>query len=257
MTRLCVARHAAALLSLAACLLTGSSALAIDLRFVEIIIDVERTNGVVDGYLFTIELEDDQGQLASGTVTAPAPSGAVIDLVPQPTPGRLEAHAGPFATLQELQAMFPNGLYAFSLDGGALSGSLNFSLAAPDDFVAFSFPQHMATGIENQPTVLFSTNCTNCGFLFVTLDDAEISPDLPLGTTMFQLPMPLADGVYQLGVAAEVSQDSMPSFGADDFEYSAIFGDENRISFTVPEPGGTALAAVALVTALALRAARR
>ena len=130
--------------------------------------------------------------------------------------------------------MFPPGLYAFSLGGGALSGSLNFSLAAPDDFVDFSFPQHMATGIESQPTVLFSTNCTNCGFLFVTLDDAEISPDLPPGTTMFQLPMPLADGVYQLGVAAEVSQDSMPSFGADAFEYSAIFGDENRISFTVP-----------------------
>ena len=231
----------------------------LDVASVDILARISRTDGMfggggeLDGYFLDVDVFDQDLQLSTGTVTIPG--GTMLTLEPDiDDPGAIEATAGPFASLAELQAM-AQGTYSFVLEGGARTGSLVFNESVPAGFVEILSPQHLEAGVSSQPTIQFINGCTNCDVLVLVLSGGALSlqsPPLSPTATSFQFPQVLPDDQYLLISFAGRGSNTFPSFGTDSFEYVAISADTNLIVFTVPEPGPALLHLTGLGTVLAL-----
>ena len=242
----------------------------LDVASVDILARISRTDGMfggggeLDGYFLDVDVFDQDLQLSTGTVTIPG--GTMLTLEPDiDDPGVIEATAGPFASLAELQAM-AQGPYSFVLAGGARTGSLAFNESVTDSFVEILSPQHLEAGVSSQPTIQFINGCTNCDVLVLVLSSFSggalslQSPLLSPAATSFQFSEVLPDDQYLLSsFAVRFGSTTFPSFGTDSFEYNAIFAVTNFIVFTVPEPGSViaGLTALATVGALGRRKTRR
>jgi hypothetical protein len=240
-----------------------SAARSIDLSAVDIITFEQRVDGGSPEYFLEIEVGDNDLQLSSGTVTAPI-TGEMIVLEPDLAggPGRLQAVVGPFASLAALRALYPLGAYSFLLQGGSVAGSLNYSPSDTNGFVSIFFPLHLSTGVSSQPTFQFSNSCTNCQLIFFNVQTPSTSfesEDLAPTATMYTFPAPFEDGVHTADAATGLAVETTPSFGGDFFQYDAISGTANQITFTVPEPswGLQRLAALGALVVISRTSRRR
>jgi hypothetical protein len=180
----------------------------------------------------------------------------------------------PVASLAALLVDFPAGTWVLTVNG-SLSADLLFQPVEPDGTVSVTSPADGAVGVANTPSVSYTNDCTNCNFLIFEIEPMaggtviEFLAEAPLassGTLLYDdfvsldapKPETLADGVYLLFAGAingalSIETLAPGSPGEQTFEFARGAERDEQNVFTVPEPAGAVIAAVAILAALARR----
>lgn len=184
--------------------------------------------------------------------------------------------AAGYKSLATLLVAYPAGNWLLSLNAGVRTATLPFAPQAPDGAVTVTDPADGATGVSSTPSVTYQNACSICAFLEFRIEDAATAgtaleiehtllgaPPLPSGQLAFAdffdgAPVPLAIGDYDLVTGAGNGTLDTRSFDqgvgtAFEFQYGRGAEFQRRSSFQVPEPAGSALAAVGALIALSRR----
>ena len=195
----------------------------------------------------------------------------------------LSYQSDPFVSVEALQAVFPpsdgKSRYQLVLNSGVAAVSLDYVPTIPDSAMTITQPVDGASGVDPMPTFQVAQACTNCSDQIAELFDEsssgveilfELAQEPPFPSTL-----PFADFGENLGtlgplselpergyvLLAETANEQMSQLSftpPDDFVYYAGAYREDRVQFTVPEPGeaGSFFALGTLALVLRRRARR-
>jgi len=225
------------------------------------------------GWHLEVELEGSSDVLVA-TLTPPGGAAFALSCGGSGEGTQCEFESAEAASLAALLVEYPSGEYQLSLNDGERTAGLLFDPVSPNGLVTVTSPADGAADVDDRPGISWAHDCTNCVALAFDLVDIAapldvglerfVTPPVSPGTISYsQLesyrgpkPSTLPDGLYGLTASTAVGDITTEHLvpGNDGFEYTQGVLRDVRTSFTVPEAGSSALAALA---ALACAAARR
>jgi len=231
-----------------------------------------------DGWILEANAEGSD-QLTSVSLTPPGKAPIAFDCVATgPSAAICEyAQGAPVASLAALLVDFPAGTWVLTVNG-TLGADLLFEPVEPDGTVTVTSPADGAVNVSTTPSVSYTHDCTNCDFLILETELQAGGPGLEIliegapppssGTVLYDdfisqdapKPATLPNGVYLLfagSINGIISIETLAPGTAGEQTFQFARGAERDVQtlFTVPEPAGASLAALAALLAVARRRA--
>ena len=225
--------------------------------------EVRSSNGDTDPTrAFTWRISGEQ--LCDATVDGDPLGGPSLELLPE-LPGTL-MRAGLFDGAA-IPYKYPSATYEFSVNRGAVTGSLAYVAVDPDGPVAILSPEFGAT-LGADPTVTISSQCSSCAIYQLHLLDHgqavasgltplafDLPAEIPLGSFGEGL-VPFPAGPYAFDAEAIGGPIVTETFAGDpsqsEFLYASGRSIRTRLVFNVPEPNQAAAGAAGLVALLGI-----